>query len=429
MDTVPLTYLIVLLIIFILLSAFFSGSETSLMSLNRYRLRHLAKTGQRSAQFASRLLDRPDRLIGLILLLNNVAQALIPMLLLVIAQRLVQDEETAIVIATVATALMIFIFAESMPKTLGAIHPERLAFPAAFVYYPLVRVFQPLLTAINSVSNGLLRLMGVSARNTASHSLSAEELRTVLAEAGALVPKRHQQMLLSILDLEDVTVDDIMVPRNDVVGINLSDGWNEILDQLRHAQHTRMPVYDEELDNVVGILHMKVIARMLVNEELTRDRLIEMARQREAYFVPEGTPLNTQLLNFQRQKRRVALVVDEYGDVQGLVTLEDILEEIVGEFTTDPATLMHKDVHSAANGAYVVNAAANIRALNRSMQWTLPTDGPKTLSGLIVEHLEAIPEPGVSVKINGYAMEVLQTGDNAVKTVRVRPPPELAKPQ
>ncbi len=422
MDALPLTYLIVLLVIFLLLSAFFSGSETGLMSLNRYRLRHLEKSGHKGASFASKLLARPDRLIGLILLLNNVAQAVIPMLLLVIAQRLFKDNDVSIIIATIATALMIFIFAESMPKTLGAIHPERLALPAAYVYYPLVRLFQPLLTLINSISNSLLRAIGVSAHNAASHSLSTEELRTVLAEASAMVPKRHRQMLLSILDLEKVTVDDIMVPRSEVVGIDILDDWSEILAQLRQSQHTRMPVYEGELDNIIGTLHMKMVARELTHGQLTRDTLLELARQREAYFVPEGTPLNTQLLNFQRQKRRLALVVDEYGDVQGLVTLEDILEEIVGEFTTDPATMMHKDVHSASNGNYVVNAGATVRALNRALHWNLPTDGPKTLNGLIIEQLETIPEPGVSLKIAGYTVEVLQTGDNTIRTVKIRPP-------
>jgi Mg2+/Co2+ transporter CorB len=216
-----------------------------------------------------------------------------------------------------------------------------------------------------------------------------------------------------------------MVPRNEVVGIDINDDWDEIQEQLRQSQHTRVPVYDGELDNIIGILHMKNVAReMVARGRLTRDALIELARSREAYFVPEGTPLNTQLLNFQRQKRRIALVVDEYGDIQGLVTLEDILEEIVGDFTTDPATMMHKDIHAEADGSYVVDASVTIRALNRALQWHLPTDGPKTLNGLIIELLETIPEPGVSLKIGNFSVEVLQTADNAVKTVRIRPLPK-----
>jgi Mg2+/Co2+ transporter CorB len=286
-----------------------------------------------------------------------------------------------------------------------------------------VWISTPVVWIANILANGFLRLLGVSKQKVSEHSLGIDELRLVVAEAGIMIPQRHQQMLLSILDLERVTVEDIMVPRNEVVGIDLTDDWDEIVSQLRQSQHTRMPVYEGELDNIVGILHMKNVARELVRGRLTRDGLMGIARARDAYFVPEGTPLNTQLLNFQRQKRRIALVVDEYGDVQGLVTIEDILEEIVGEFTTDPATMMHKDVHPEPDGTFVVNASASVRALNRALQWNLPTDGPKTLNGLIVEHLEAIPEPGVSLKIRDYALEVLQTGDNTIRTVRIRPLP------
>jgi Mg2+/Co2+ transporter CorB len=274
----------------------------------------------------------------------------------------------------------------------------------------------------NRLANGFLRLLGVSKQAVSEHSLGVDELRLVVAEAGVMVPQRHQQMLLSILDLEKVTVDDIMVPRNEVVGLDVNDDWDQILNQINQSQHTRMPVYEGELDNIVGILHLKAVARELTRGRFDRELLIELARSREAYFVPEGTPLNTQLLNFQRQRRRIALVVDEYGDVQGLVTLEDILEEIVGEFTTDPATMMHKDVHPEADGSYVINASVTVRALNRAMQWSLPTDGPKTLNGLIVEYLETIPEPGTTFRIRDYTVEVLQTGENTVRTVRMNPP-------
>jgi Mg2+/Co2+ transporter CorB len=260
----------------------------------------------------------------------------------------------------------------------------------------------------------------MSAHDAASHSLSADELRTAVAEAAVSVPLRHRQMLVSILDLERVTVDDIMIPRNDVTGIDITDEWDQILEQLRRTQHTRMPLYDGDLDQLIGLLHMKNVARELARGKLTRELLIDIARAREAYFVPEGTTLNTQLLNFQRQRRRMAFVVDEYGDVQGLVTLEDILEEIVGEFTTDTASIMHKDVHREADGSYVVNASATVRALNRAMHWKLPTDGPKTLNGLIVEHLQTIPEPGTALRIGDYAIEVMQTAENVAKTVRLR---------
>jgi len=307
------------------------------------------------------------------------------------------------------------------PKTFGALHPERLALPAAYVYTPLLWALYPFVWATNLLANGTLRLLGVP-REQASHSLSSEELRTVVAEAEAMIPQRHQQMLMSILDLENATVEDIMVPRVEIVGIDTEDSWDKVIEQLRQSQHTRLPVYEGDIDRIIGVLHMKRVVHELARGRLDRDSLIEAASARDTYFVPSGTPLNTQLVNFQRDKRRMAFVVDEYGDIQGLVTIEDILEEIVGEFTTDPATMMHKDVHREADGSFVVNATTTVRALNRSMRWNLPTDGPKTLNGLIVEFLETIPEPGTTLKLKDYMLEVLQTGDNAIKTVRIRPP-------
>jgi Mg2+/Co2+ transporter CorB len=318
-------------------------------------------------------------------------------------------------------AFVLLIFCEVAPKTFGAMHPERLAIPAAYIYAPLLWLLYPFVWATNLLANGVLRLLGVPAQQ-ALNSLSSEELRTVVAEAGAMIPHRHQQMLVSILDLENATVEDIMVPRTEIVGIDIDDDWDRIVEQLRQSQHTRLPVYEGEIDRIIGLLHMKQVVHELARGRLDRETLIEVSRAREAYFVPSGTTLNTQLLNFQRDKRRLAFVVDEYGDIQGLVTLEDILEEIVGEFTTDPATMMHKDVHAEADGSFVANASATIRALNRSMRWNLPTNGPKTLNGLIVEFLETLPEVGTTLKLADYMLEVLQTGDNAIKTVRIRPP-------
>jgi Mg2+/Co2+ transporter CorB len=329
--------------------------------------------------------------------------------------------EFDVAVGATALAFVLLIFCEVAPKTFGALHPERLALPAAYLYTPLLWLFYPFVWLTNLVANGVLRLLGVSAQQ-ASNSLSSEELRTVVAEAGAMIPQRHQQMLVSILDLESATVEDIMVPRNEIVGIDADDDWDRVIEQLRQSQHTRLPVYQGEIDRIIGVLHMKQVVHELARGRLDRDSLIASAGAREAYFVPSGTTLNTQLLNFQRNKRRIAFVVDEYGDIQGLVTLEDILEEIVGEFTTDPATMMHKDVHAEADGSFVANASATIRAINRSMRWNLPTDGPKTLNGLIVEFLETIPEPGTTLKLADYMLEVLQTGDNAIKTVRIRPP-------
>jgi len=407
------------LALLLVLAAFFAGSETALMSLNRYRLRHQANAGNRGARLAEALLAKPDRLIGLILLLSTIANVTAPMLVGFIALRL--GGEFMVAAGAVTLTLVLLIFCEVAPKTYGAVHPERLALPAAYVYTPLLLVLYPFVWATNLLANGVLRVLG-SSQQQVSNSLSSEELRTVVAEAGAMIPHRHQQMLVSILDLENATVEDIMVPRTEIVGIDVDDDWDKVLEQLRQSQHTRLPVYEGEIDHIIGVLHMKRVVHELARGRLDRDGLIEASNSRDAYFVPSGTTLNMQLLNFQRDRRRMAFVVDEYGDIQGLVTLEDILEEIVGEFTTDPATMMHKDVHREADGSYVANASTTIRALNRSMRWNLPTNGPKTLNGLIVEFLETIPEPGTTLKLADYMLEVLQTGENAIKTVRIRPP-------
>jgi Mg2+/Co2+ transporter CorB len=351
--------------------------------------------------------------------LSTIVNVAAPMLVGFIALRL--GGEFLVAFGAAALTLVLLIFCEVAPKTFGALHPEQLALPAAYIYTPLLLLLYPFVWATNLLANGVLRLFGVSPQQ-ASNSLSSEELRTVVAEAGAMIPHRHQQMLVSILDLENATVEDIMVPRNEIVGIDVDDDWDRMVEQLRQSQHTRLPVYEGEIDRIIGVLHMKQVVHELARGRLDRDALIAAAGAREAYFVPSGTTLNTQLLNFQRNKRRMAFVVDEYGDIQGLVTLEDILEEIVGEFTTDPATMMHKDVHAEADGSFVANASATIRALNRSMRWNLPTDGPKTLNGLIVEFLETIPEVGTTLKLADYMLEVLQTGDNSIKTVRIRPP-------
>ncbi len=408
------------LLLLLLLAAFLAGSETALMSLNRYRLRHRANAGHRGARLAERLLAHPDRLIGLILLLSTVVNVAAPMLVGFIALAL--GGQFFVAVGAVALTLVLLVFCEVAPKTYGAMHPERLALPAAYVYTPLLWLLYPFVWATNLLANGVLRALG-AARGEASYALSREELRTVVAEAGAMIPRRHQQMLMSILDLEKATVEDIMVPRTEIVGVDVDDDWDKVLEQLRQTQHTRLPVYAGEIDRIVGVLHMKRVVRELARGRLTRTSLIEAASERDTYFVPSGTSLNTQLLNFQRDRRRMAFVVDEYGDIQGLVTLEDILEEIVGEFTTDPATMIHRDVRQEADGSFVANAAASVRALNRSMRWNLPIDGPKTLNGLVVEFLETIPEPGTTLKLADYTIEVLQVADNAVKTVRIRPPP------
>lgn len=419
MNDIPLSALFGLLIVCMLLSGFFSGSETGLMTINRYRLKTRAQKGERGARMAQDLLNRPDRLIGLILLLNNIAQALIPMLLLAITQRLTGDPETAILVATIATALLIFIFSESMPKTLGALNPERIALPAAYVYWPFLRLFGWLIDAVNLIGNRTLRLFGVSPEDAAQHALSVEELRTVVAEAGAMIPQRHQKMLLSILDLEKSTVEDIMVPRNEISGLDISEPWDSLRQEIIDSQHTRMPVFNGSIDDLRGVVHLRRVARLAVENKLDTESLLTLVR--EPYFIPEGTPLNQQLLNFQNQKHRIGFVVDEYGDIQGLVTLEDILEEVVGEFTSDPATRI-KNVYADDDGSYRVTGSVTVRSLNRSLNWKLPTNGPKTINGLVLEKLENIPLPGRQVEIDGYRFEITDTRSNAVTAVRIRPP-------
>jgi len=412
-EDVPLASLVGLLVLLLLLSAFFSGSETALMSLNRYQLRHKAREGHRGARLAEQLLKRPDRLIGLILLGNNLANFSTASLVAVIAFEI--GGQPAVALGTLLLTLVVLVFSEAAPKTLAALHPERIAFPAAMIYYPLLKITYPLVWLTNVCANAVLYLFGVRSSDTELQALTREELRTVVFEAGSRISGRHRSMLLSILDLEQVTVDDVMVPHNEIVGVDLDDSDEEIEAIIEASQHTRMPVYRDSIDNVIGILHLRRLASMAV-KEIGKDKLQRLLD--EPYFVPEGTPLSTQLVQFQRRKERIALVVDEYGDIQGIVTLEDILEEIVGEFTTDPADDID-DVVIEGSDTFLVDAAANIRELNRSQDWELPTDGPKTLNGLIVELLETIPEPNTCMKISGYPIEIVETDENRVRSVRV----------
>lgn len=388
------------------------------MTLNRYRLRHRAKLGHRGAKLSQSLLERPDRLIGTILLGNNFINVLAASVATIIGLRLFGDE--GIAIATGALTLLLLIFGEVTPKTMAALHPERIAFPAAYVLWPLMRLLWPLVYVVNLISNGILRLFGVSPEDVAEHSISSEELRTIVAEAGAMIPKRHQKMLLSILDLEKATVEDIMVPRNEILGIDLSEPWDTIQDTLVESEHTRLPVYDGSIDQLKGVIHLRRVVKLAADGQLNTESLQALAR--EPYFIPEGTPLNQQLLNFQNQKRRIGFVVDEYGDIQGLVTLEDILEEVVGEFTSDPATRL-KNVYANDDGSYRVAGNVTLRSLNRNLGWKLPTAGPKTVNGLLLEQLQSIPQTGKKVRIGPYEFEITEARSNAVKAVSIRTVP------
>lgn len=419
MEELSLTGWLVVLGVLILLSAFFAGTETALMALNRYRLRHLAKAGHRSARIVENLLTRPDRLIGMILLGKNLSDNFAVAVATLISIELFGEQEGLIAVTTLVLTIVMLIFSDAAPKTMGALYPDRLALPSGYVYVWLQWLTFPVVWIISLLSNGVLRILGVSPEDAAQHSLSTEELRSVVAEAGAMIPQRHQKMLLSLLDLEKASVEDIMVPRNEIVGVDLTDPPEQIKAQLLGSEHTRLPLYNGSIDDLKGIIHLRNAQRTLATDPFDVQELLRSSR--EPYFIPAGTPLNQQLLNFQNQKRRIGFVVDEYGDIQGLVTLADILEEVVGEFTSDPAARV-KNVSMEADGSYVVNGGVTIRTLNRTLGWKLPTAGPRTINGLVLEQLEDIPKPGKQVRVRDYLIEITETQANAVRTARIRPP-------
>ncbi|MCT8985654.1 HlyC/CorC family transporter [Shewanella phaeophyticola] len=416
MDAISTSALLIFLFVLIVISAYFSGSETAMMSLNRYRLRHLAGNGHKGAQRALKMLDRPDRLIGLILIGNNLVNILASAIATIVGMRLFGDMGVAI--ATGVLTLVVLVFAEVTPKTFAALHPERIAFPSSILLGWLLVLLSPLVKVINLITSGFLRLMGIKTVKT-SDALSQEELRTVVHEAGALIPQRHQEMLLSILDLEKVTVEDIMISRADIYAINVSDDFKLINKMVIQSPHTRVLVYRDNIDDAVGFIHLRDALRLQSKEQFSKSSLLRAVK--ELYFIPEGTPLNVQLSNFQHNKERIGLVVDEYGDIQGLVTLEDILEEIVGDFTTSMITTPSEDINIQQDGSFLIDATINIRDLNKEMKWNLPIDGPKTLNGLIIEFLEDIPAASTSLHIAGYQIEVVEVADNMIKAVRVLP--------
>jgi Mg2+/Co2+ transporter CorB len=415
LNDAPLGILFSVLAALILLSGFFSSSETGMMSLNRYRLKHLQKNNHRGARRAAKLLSRPDRLIGLILIGNNLVNIAASAIATVIAIRLWGD--AGIVIATIALTLVILVFAEVTPKTIAALHPEKIAFPASFILLPLLKLCFPLVVLVNSVTNGLLRLLGFDPQHTSDEHVSSDELRTIVTDAGQLLPNQHRDMLLNILDLEEVSVDDIMVPRNEVYGIDLASDDDTVLRSIQSSSHTRLPVWREDINEIVGVLHMRNISRIIDRQGLDRDALER--EMDKPYFIPEGTPLHTQLLNFQQKKHRLGVVVDEYGEVMGLVALEDILEEIVGEFTSNLAET-GDTIFAQRDGSYIINGTATVRDINKALDWSLPTDGPKTLSGLILENLESFPDANAGLSIDAYRPEILELEGNVVQAVKAR---------
>ncbi len=425
MDTLPLPILIVLLLALIFLSAFFSSAETGMMALNRYRLRHLVDDGKkRGAKLANQLLKRPDRLLGVVLVGNNIVNIFASAIATVLAVQLVGS--TGYALGPALLIPIILIFAETAPKTYAAIRPEKIAFPAAYILTPLLKLLLPVVSLVNKISNALLIPLGVTTIDKSEQpQLSQDELRSIVHEAGTAISSNHQNMLLGILDMEQVTVEDIMLPRGEIAGIDLDNPMNDIIDQLIHCQHTRLVIYRGGIDNVVGMLHTRRILRVLGKKiDLTPDELEKQIS--EPYFLMQGVSLYTQMLRFQKDKQRAGLVIDEYGVVQGMVTLDDILEEIIGEFTTDVQTFS-QDIQPQEDGAYLIDGRMTLRDLNKQLNWSLPTDGPKTVNGFILEHLEQIPEMGTSFRIDEYIFQITQIADNAVKKVKVFSSPELGE--
>jgi Mg2+/Co2+ transporter CorB len=418
LENISTEILFLVLGVMILISAYFSGSETGMMSLNRYRLRHLEKEKHKGAKRVSKLLKRPDRLIGLILIGNNLVNIAAASIATIIGIRFFGDVY-GMLASTIVLTLVILIFAEVTPKTLAALYPEKIAFPSSIILTILLKLLFPLVIAVNWITNGILLMLGISSEQREQHSLSSEELRTVVNESGALLHEQDQSMLMSILDLEKVSVEDIMIPRSELIGIDVNDDWKKIQKQLTLANHTRVLLYRDNIDDVVGYIHARDALKLLSKNQFTKSTLLRAVR--ELYFIPAGTPLNIQLLKFQHAKERLGLVVDEYGDIQGLVTLEDILEEIVGDFTTTMTPTPSEAVTLQPDGSYLVDGGASIREVNKEMSWLLPTDGPKTLNGLIIEHLEDIPQNNLSVRIAGYPVEIVEVSNNKITVVRVMP--------
>jgi Mg2+/Co2+ transporter CorB len=418
MEDIPLTTLFAALLVLLVVSAFFSISETSMMALNRYRLRHLVQQKHRGATLAANLLARTDRFLGVVLLGNNVLNAAAALLVGEIARRYLGDSELALVIATAAAAFAILVFSEITPKVVGASYPERIALPSSYVLTPLLKITAPVVWFVNLFVQGLLRVLWLNPqRDAAEHKPSVEELRTLVLETGYL-PQKHQSILLNLFDLQAITVDDVMVPRNQIETIDVEAPLEQIAREVGTAYHRRLLAYSGEPDEIAGTLRARHVLNLVQQGGLTRERLQKLVR--EPYFVPSGTPLFSQLQNFQEHQDRIALVVDEYGDLRGLVTLEDILEEIIGEFTTS-SPLRTGGFHPQADGSFLVEGSTSLRELNRKLGFSFPIGGPKTVNGLILEHLQDIPEPSTSVKIANHPIEIVQTQDRTVKAVRIFP--------
>ncbi len=418
MDDIPLRTLLIALAILLALSAFFSIAETAMMAVNRYRLRHRAKHGQRGAKLAVGLLAKTDQLLGVILLGNTLVAAGAATLTAVITKRLFGEGEVALALGTIVISFALLVFSEITPKVLGAAHADRLAPLVSYVLAPLLRLATPVVWFVNLFVQGLLKLFRLQPTPGAETALSQEEIRSLVLE-GHYFRGKHRAMLANLFDLESITVDDVMTPRNQIEAVDLATKATLLAQQLVTSYHTRLPAFEGGMDNIVGVVHLKQVLRLQHAGELDAEHLRTILRA--PYFVPAGTPLLTQLHQFQVDRQRLGLVVDEYGELQGLVSLEDILEEIVGEFTTQ-APGGAEAYQRAADGSVIVDGLAPLRTLNRKLGTAFPLEGPKTLSGLIVEKLGEIPDAGMTFPLDGQGVEILQVQDRAVKVVRLLPP-------
>ncbi|MDC9593396.1 HlyC/CorC family transporter [Xenorhabdus sp. IM139775] len=424
MEHVSTSTLIIILVVMVIVSAYFSASETSMMTINRYRLRHLAKQGSNSARRVESLLRHPDRLISLILIGNNLVNILASSLATIVGMRLYGNAGVAI--ATGILTFVILIFSEVMPKTIAALYPERVAFPSSFLLRPLEKIMLPLVWSFNRISLLFMRFLGLKTADIRNDAVSKDELRTIVNDSNSNLSRRNQDMLISILDLEKVTVGDIMIPRNEIVGIDINDDWKSVIRQLTHSPHGRIVLYRDSLDDAIGMLRVREAYRLMMEKkEFTKRNLIKAADK--IYFIPVSTPLNIQLINFQRNKQKAGLIVDEYGDIQGLVTVEDILEEIVGDFTTSMSPTLAEEVLPQSDGTVLIGGTTNIRELNKAFGWALPENGPRTMNGMILEELGEIPELNAQIQISEYKFEVLAVHDNVIKQVRVTPMNKSAK--
>lgn len=410
------SYLLVIIGVLLVLSAFFSSSETALMALNRIKLKNDAKQ-KKGAFLAQKLLEKPDRLIGLILIGNNFINIAATALTTIVAIKIAGDKGVAY--GTAILTFAILIFSEVTPKTYAALHPEKLGYVASFILTPLLKLLYPIVWATNLVTNGLLRLLGVP-KDIAEEALSREELKTLVIENDLINPDVHQKMMINVMNLDHMNIEAVMVPRNEIQGININDDWGKIEKQLVNTYLTRLPVYLDNIDQVIGILHIRTILTMLKNQNLDKNKLKRILRK--PYFVPETASLSAQLREFQRKERRMGLVVDEYGDLVGLVTLDDILEEIVGKFTSEPGDRGLKIIKQEEN-QYLVKGRITVRSLNRRLMWDLPTEDATTINGLITEYLKDLPTKDLAVSINGYHMTILETTeDNIISKVQIEPP-------